>query len=458
MVYKSLFHMSRLSSASIRLVQKLNRMNKNSEYPIYIVVCFHGRLEKACGVSCPRKDWDSKREVVKRSNSNSVVLNKMLYDIKQRVIERKNEFEYNGRVYTPSMLLEDVKLDFNGKSNVYIDVMNRLISDRRLQTSTVNRYRYSYGKLVEYIGRKDFLVDEITVGFIKDFTRWLSVSDCTKRDICACIASVWNFGIDKKLVDGGEYPFGEFKFTQKFKDSQRDYCIDLVNIKKLKEYFLDMIIVRNGNRWTYRDGALDRLHKRTSKEWGICWFLACFYLNGSAPTDVARLRVTDCSRIMIDGVDYWKIEFKRKKTDTVVNVRLKRDMFSIILLEHFLGFSSDGYVYPVIGDAVGDAIQRRVKKYGEIAIKWVREAFEDINGETIKSNVNNGLEEPLVECEKVVLYTARHSFASAYLNSEGATVRGAASLLSRSANTISVYIHSLQHDKEIAEAVSFLDD
>ena len=37
--------MAKLSSASIRLVQKLNRMNKNSEYPVYIVVCWKGRIE-----------------------------------------------------------------------------------------------------------------------------------------------------------------------------------------------------------------------------------------------------------------------------------------------------------------------------------------------------------------------------------------------------------------------------
>lgn len=451
--------MAKLSTASIRLVMKKNRMNRNGEYPIYICVCFGGRVEKATGVSCLERHWDSKREVIKGQCPNSAVLNKMLSDIKGRVIERKNEFEYHNKVYTPSLLLEDVQLDFNGKSNIYIDVMNKLISDRRLQTATVNRYKYAYGKLVEYIGRKDFIIDELNVGFIKDFCRWLDVSDCTKRDICACIASVWNYGISKKLVDGSEYPFNEFKFTQKFKDGVRDYCIDLINIKKLKEYWLDMIIERNGKRWSYKDGALDRLHKRSSKEFGICFFLACFYLNGSAPTDVARLRVENCSRIMIDGVDYWKIEFKRKKTDSVVSVRLKRDMFSIILLEHFLGFSgSDGYVYPVIGDAVGDAIQRRVKKYGNMAIKWVREAFKEINEETIRSNVNNGLEEPLVDVSKVVLYSARHSFASAYLNSEGATVRGAASLLSRSANTIATYIHQLQNDSEIASAVSFLND
>ena len=450
--------MSRLSSASIRLVQKLNRRMSDGTYPIYIVVCWKGRVEKSTGVSCLVKDWDGKREIVKRSCSNSVVLNQMLYSVKNRVIERRNYFELGEKVYTASMLLEDCKVEYNGNSNIYKDVMNRLINDRRLGTSTRKRYGYAYGKLCEYIGRDDFIIDELNVGFIKDFCKWLSVSDCTKRDICSCIASCWNYAIDRKLCDVSDYPFNEFKFTQKFKDGVRDYCIDLINIKKLKEYWLDMVIERNGSRWSYRGDALDRLHKRTSKEFGICWFLACFYLNGSAPTDVARLRVEDCSRIMIDGKDYWKIEFKRKKTEAAVSVRLKRDIFSIILLEHFLGFSSDGYVYPIIGDAEGDAIQRRVKKYGNIAIKWVREAFEVINRRTIESNVVNDVREPLVDVSKVVLYTARHSFASAYLNSEGATVRGAASLLARSPNTISVYIHQLQHDNEIAEAVSFLND
>lgn len=435
-------------------------MNKNFEYPVYIVVCWKGRVEKACGVSCLQKDWDSKREVVKRSNSNSVVLNKMLYDIKNRVIERKNDFEYNGKVYTASMLLEDCKVDYNGKSNVYIDIMNRLMEDRRLKDKTRKRYKYGYGKLCEYIGRKDFIIDELNVGFMKDFTRWLSVGDSAKRDICACIASCWNYAIDRRLVDGGDYPFKEFKFTQKFKDAQRDYCIDLINMKKLREYFLDLVCERNGNMWHYRDGALDRLHKKTSKEFGICYFLAMYYMNGSSPTDIAHLRVSDCDRVMIDGEDYWKVEFKRQKTSTQVSVRLKRNMFSIILLEHFLGFSSNGYVWPVIhGDGLSDVqIQGQINKCGEKAIKWVREAFEDINRKTIESNVTNGLEEPLVDVQKVVLYTARHSLASNYLNSAGATVRGAASLLARSANTIATYIHALQHDKEIAEAVSFLDE
>lgn len=453
--------MAKLQSASIRLVQKMNRQNKNGEYPIYVVVCYKGRKEKACGISCLSKYWDGKREEIKRSCPNSAVLNKMLSDIKQRVIDKKNFYELNSKSYTPSMLLEDSVNDLDGRSNDFGLLMDGLIKERRLKDKTRMHYEYAYRKLCEFIGRKDFIVDEINLGFVKDFCRWLDISDASKRDVCGCIAAVWNYGISKRVLDRNDYPFDEFKFTQVFKQKFRDYCIDLGNMKKLKEYFLNLVIDRKeGGLWSYKEGALDRLHKRTSKEFGICYFLAMYHLNGSAPYDVAKLRVEDCERVMIEGVDYWKIEFKRQKSGTSVSVRLRRNMFSIILLEHFLGFSDGGYVYPVITkNAVTDKqIQGTINKCGESAIKWVREAFEEINKETIRRNVVEGLEEPLVDCRKVVLYTARHSFASNYLNTKGATVVGAASLLARSPNTISVYIHSLQNDKEIAEAASFLDD
>jgi len=96
--------MAKLSSASIRLVQKLNRKNKNGEFPVYIVVCFHGRVEKTTGVSCLEKFWDKKREIIKAGCPNAPILNKMLSDIKNRVINRKNDFEFHGKVYTASMV------------------------------------------------------------------------------------------------------------------------------------------------------------------------------------------------------------------------------------------------------------------------------------------------------------------------------------------------------------------
>ena len=99
--------MTKISSASIRLVLKKNRSNSVGEHPIYIVVCFNSRKEKSTGVFVAEKYWNPSQEVIKKSCPNSTVLNKILNDMKQKIINKKNEFEFNGKQYTPSMLLEE---------------------------------------------------------------------------------------------------------------------------------------------------------------------------------------------------------------------------------------------------------------------------------------------------------------------------------------------------------------
>ena len=430
-------------------------MNKNNEFPIYIVVCWKGRVEKSTGVSCLSKDWDSKREVVKRSCANSVVLNKMLYDIKQRVIQRKNDFEYKSQVYTAKMLIEDCVVDLDGRSNVYKDIMYRLIDERRLSMNSRKRYEYSYRKICEYLGRDEFIVDELNLGFVKDFSSWLckSVCDGTIKDLLGCVAAVWNFAIDRRIVSDELFPFREFKFTTRFKRGERDYFLDVSHIKLLMDYWLDLVIERDGNRWHYKDGAYDLLRKRTSKEWGILWFLLCYKLNGSAPVDVALLKLSECKNIEINGERYWAIDFKRQKTKRDVHVRWKRDMFSIIALEHFMGDSRNGYVYRVVDMDDEYKKLKQSSRNAEVALKWVRKAFEEINGKIIQSNVDKGVREPLIEVQRVDMYTARHSFANHFINSPNATIGGLASLMARSPNTIATYVHQLTKDEEIASLV-----
>lgn len=430
-------------------------MNKNNEFPIYIVVCWKGRVEKSTGVSCLQRDWDSRREVVKRSCANSVVLNKMLYDIKQRVIERKNDFEYKSQVYTAKMLIDDCVVDLDGRSNVYKDIMYRLIDERRLSMNSRKRYEYSYRKICEYLGSDGFIVDELNLGFVKDFSSWLgkSVCDGTIKDLLACVAAVWNYAIDRRIVSDELFPFREFKFTTRFKRGERDYFLDVSHIKLLMDYWLDLVIERDGNRWHYKDGAYDLLRKRTSKEWGILWFLLCYKLNGSAPVDVALLKLSECKNIEINGERYWAIDFKRQKTKRDVHVRWKRDMFSIIALEHFMGDSCNGYVYRVIDMDDEYKKLKQSSRNAEVALKWVRKAFEEINGKIIQSNVDKGLREPLIEVQRVDMYTARHSFANHFINSPNATIGGLASLMARSPNTIATYVHQLTKDEEIASLV-----
>lgn len=444
----------KVTSATVRLVLKKNKTNKNGEHPIHVVVCFSGRHEKSTGVSCLEKYWDSRRECIKASAPNAPVLNRMILDVKQRILDKKSEYEYAGKRYTPQMLLEASVLDLRAKDGDFWDICLRLIDERRLRDGTVRSYTYCYRKLKEYLKREHFIVDELVLGVVKDFAVWLEkggIKINTIKRVLSCVAAAWNYAISRKLVSEEGYPFKEFKYTSIYHEVPRDYYLEKSHIARLKEYWLNLVIERDGNRWHYKPGIEEKLMNRCSKEFGILWFLLCYRYGGAAPADVAYLRPGSFERVNVEGNDCWKVTFRRRKTSVEVRYIVKRDLMSIISIEHFLGFSGH-FVYPILHwhEGCSDTfLNEQSHKISQKAIEHVRKAFLDINEDIARDNVCNGCEEPLVEVNKVVMYTARHSRASNYLDTPGATVSALASMMGRSSNCIATYVHRIQQNKEV---------
>lgn len=460
--------MSKVKSATVRLVLKKSRANKNGEYPVYIVVCFGGRVEKSTGIACKPGNWDLRRECVKNC-SNAPVLNKMLSEIKMKVIGRKNEYEYKGKSYTPQMLLEDSVNDFSGANNVYVDIMEAMIAERKLKKSSARIYRYTYTRLLDVMKDRRFLVDEVTAGIIKGaVTLWKrsGISDTTLRDICAHIGSVMHYAIEKGIIEPGDYPFIQFPYSAIIKaNPKRTYYLDNANLVRVRDYFFDMVIERSGRMWHYREGAEDKLMKRYTKEFALLYWIMCYKLGGLAPCDVALLKVENVSRIVIDGEEYYCIDSARAKTGVPIHTRIKRDLLCIIGLEHYLGTAHlrDNYVYPILQNN-NHSMAERDEQSAIVAsqkctcegIKKVRECMRHINAQTIKTNVSEGLKMPLISVEEVVYYSARHTLANSYLQTPGANIHSLASIMARSPAYIGTYLHQLRHDSEIADAMKDL--
>ena len=449
--------MTKISSASIRLVLKKNRSNSLGENPIYIVVCFGGRKEKSTGVFISERYWNPLREEIRKSCPNYAVLNKMLSDIKQKVISRKNEFEYSGKKYTPSMLLEDSVQDLSANGNEYRVIYKRYLSEMASSSNTVRLYDYTFNVLKKYFGRDDFLINDITLSSIKKMINGLGLSDNSIRGICGRIGAIWNFGIRKGIVDSSDYPFRDFVYSQKFKKENRTYYLDKCNLIKLRDWFINRCINISGELYSYKSGIEDKLMKRSSIEFSCMYFLASFLLNGSSPIDVALLKGENCSRVTIDGVDYWRVEYNRKKTNRPVVCLLKRDMLSMVCFERYLGtaYMRDNYIYPILKGGMSDKqISNAVAKFTGYASKNLKAICQEINDATIKNNVENGLQEPLIDVESMTLYVARHTKANDYLSHPNATLHALATLMGRSASTLNVYVHQIRGDRDLAVAES----
>ena len=131
----------------------------------------------------------------------------------------------------------------------------------------------------------------------------------------------------------------------------------------------------------------------------------------------------------------------------------------MVCFEHFLGtaFMRGNYIYPVLKSGIeGKQITNSMGKFCSEAVRWLREVSKEINEQTIKENVEKGLEQVLIDCDAICLYSARHSFANSYLSKPNASVAAMASLMARSPNTIATYIHQLKGDREVSDAVKDL--
>ena len=449
--------MTKISTASIRLVMKKNRSNSVGEHPIYIVVCFNGRKEKSTGVFVAEKYWNPSQEVIKKSCPNSAVLNKILSDVKQKIINKKNEFEFNGKRYTPSLLLEDSVQDFSANKNEYRVIYKQYLSEMASSTNTVKLYDYNFNVLKKFFGKEDFLINDVSLPLIKKLIKSLSLTDNSIRGICGRIASVWNFAIRKGLVDSSDYPFRDFVYSQKYKKANRTYYLDKINLIKIKDWFFERCISVDGDLFGYKEGVDVKLEKKNSMEFACMFFLACFILNGSSPVDAAMLKSDNCSRVNVDGIDYWKVEFKRKKTGMPVVCLLKRDILTMVCFERFMGtaFMRDNYIYPILKKGMSDKqITNAIAKFTGKASKHLKAICKEINEQTIKNNVDNGLNEPLIDTDKMSLYVARHAKANDYLSHPGATLHALATLMGRSVNGLDTYVHMIRNDSDLAAAES----
>ena len=292
---------------------------------------------------------------------------------------------------------------------------------------------------------------------IKKLIKSLDLGDNSIRGICGRIASIWNYAIRKGIVDSSDYPFKDFIYSQKYKKDNRTYYLDKCNLIKLRDWFTNRCIDISGELFSYKEGIEKMLEKKSSIEFSCMFFLASFLLNGSSPIDIALLKGENCSRVTIDGVDYWRVEYKRKKTNIPVVCLLKRDILCMVCFEHYLGtaYMRDNYIYPILKEGMSDKqITNAIAKFTGYASKNLKVICQEINEATIKNNVEKGLQEPLIETEHMTLYVARHTKANDYLSHPGATLHALATLMGRSANTLATYVHQIKGDRDLAAAES----
>lgn len=451
----------KVSIARIRLYLKEGKTLADGSNPIMLMCSFNGRKEVSTGYSCIPKYWDKKSECVKKGYSNWVMINHAINQLKNEAIERRNEYERLGEVYTPQMILTPKKV-LSGSKNDIKSLIDEYKIEKAIKENTAYNWRYMFNLICEF-DSKDVIVNELRLEYVKRFVKWMQsekkLSDGVIKMILSKVGAIVNYAISKGLMNADDYPFKDWHYKQKFKTASKLDYIHWKTLDIMKEMLLDDIIVRNGKRWSYKDEVLDELMYKNSALFARFLFMEMVLWQGLAPVDICHVRKEDIDVKTINGKDYYCWDGKRSKTMKAVKVRIPcHTVYTEVMVKTMLMFNQGEWFLPVLNDysieTSENSRKHRISNNLTTLAPKLREWFKKVNEEVVRRNVENDGDIPLIDM-KCTFYSSRHSFAMMYMM-KGGSPMNLATLLGRSPNTLSQYIKELEEEGDLVDAVSIL--
>ena len=439
----------KVSIAVIKLVLRTNKVLADGSHPIMLRCSFNGMKERSTGYSCSVRFWDKKAECVKRGYPNFVMVNAELKKQKDEAIRRRDEYIASDEVYTPSMVLarEEVR---NVLTNDFRGLIERYIDEKGLEARTIEKWWIVYRSVLRYSGRKSLLINEINEAFCRRYCRWLEEKEMSSGSIKSYMGKVvalLHYAVSLDLID--KYPLDGWKYHKEYRESKSELYIHSRTLDVMMEMFLDEVIVRNGERWKYVDGAVEQLMDIHSELYSHYLYMITYYLCGLAPLDVSLLKKKDIKTTMVKEKTYYVIDGHRSKTSMPYHMLIPMGCIeSNVLIRTMLMFNDGDYFLPTLNGFEGN-LRKRVNNlytyHGKHLVEW----FQRVNEEIVRRNVEGEAHLELIDLE-CRYYSARHSYIMAQIQKPNVNLLKIATVTGKSVTTLHQYLTYL-NDIDLAE-------
>ena len=437
----------KVSIAVIKLVLRTNKVLADGSHPIMLRVSYNGMKERSTGYSCVPRYWDKKSQCVKKGYPNFVMVNTELKKLKDEAIRRRDAYVASNEVYTPQMILtkEEVR---NAATNDFKGLIERYIDEKGLEKKTVEKWWIAYRSVMKYCNNDGLLINEVNEAFCRKYCRYLEesgISVGTIRSYMAKVVALLHFAVSLGLID--KYPLDGWKYNKDYRAAKNELYIHHRTLDVMMEMFLDEVIIRNGTRWTYKDGVIEQLMNVRSDIYVHYLYVIGFWMKGISPIDISMLKKKDLKVVMIKGNNYYAIDGNRSKTGMPFKVRvLQNCVESNVLIRTMLMYNGGEWFLPTLNGYDGQ-LRNRVNNVYAKNSKKLREWFQRINEEIARRNVMNDDNIPLIDLD-CTYYSYRHSYIMKEIQKPTINLLALAQTVGKSPTTLHQYI-SLIDDVEL---------
>ena len=436
--------------ATVQLVLRTNKTLADGSHPIMLRVQWKGRKERSTGFACKEADWDKKHQLLKPKTLNAQTINKKLTMMLETAKARALEYAASGDAYTAAdILAEDERKD----SGTYAELVEKYIAAHTLRRNTRDSYHNSKAALEKIFG-KDFLLEKL------DTDMMLKGLNGTGKVYINCAKAVARWALQRGLITTD--PFRFFSLPKTYKTSRRVYYLAPETYAYVERYFKSLFL----NDFmaeldapllgiiSFKQDMVEKLRKGRLQLVALFMFVFIYRLQGLSPIDVLSLERQSVKIIKYKGKEFYSINTMRHKTGVPVPLRVPKSDISDILFSLAAEMHPNGrYLLPYLDGMNEDERHKKVKSYNIHLSNFLRKILAKVNEIIAKDNETSGRDVPLVNTEEICMYTARHTYASHYLQRPNSSLQALCTLMGRSIQGIATYVHQLSSESEILDAI-----
>ncbi len=337
-------------------------------------------------------------------------------------------------------MILDMSDRFNAVTNDLSGLIQRYIDERGLENKTIEKWNIVKRSLIRFIDR-DILVNEIDEAFCRRYAKWLEgngLSAGSIRSYLSKVGAICHYAIGLGLIK--KYPFENWKYHKEYRECKNELYIHSRSMEVMIEMFMDIMIDRDGDLYSYKDGVIEELMDIHSSLYSLYLYVAGYVCKGLAPADISLLKKSDIKMVEIKGISCYAIDGNREKTSMPYKIRLRKDdIINRVIIETMLMFHQGEYLLPTLEGYKGRDIKKRVNNlytyHGEHLVEW----FKRVNTEIVKRNVEGNDNIPLIDLD-CRYYSYRHSYILSQIQKPNVNLLRIATETGKSVKTLHQYI------------------
>lgn len=310
--------------ATTKIVLKNEKVKSDGSIPLYLRIIKDRKTKFiSLGYSVMPSDWNEKNGTVRKSHPNANWLNNYLAKKISDAQKASLELEASTEFVNPKQLKETI---LGRSTEKFIPYAEKYVEnlERKGKIGSYDKANATISKLKEYIGKKDFRFDDLTVYFLKSYERYLQVelgnSVNTIHSNMKIIRRIVKEAINDDLFVQSKNPF--LKYKLKWEKTEIMFLTE-EELSSLENIELD-------------EGSMKYHHRNI-------YVFAC-YAGGLRISDICQLKWSD-----FDGE---RIIVNTMKSDSVVSIKLPQKAIEILKLYMPDKHEPNCYIFPLLKNEI----------------------------------------------------------------------------------------------------------